>query len=166
MTLCCAPTTGGKLANVVEKDGTLQRVELRGIRGDLSQKRIGHEHRCLTGVTARSIAEERRNVDLEGSCETVEGRQRRHSFAIFNLGDIGSGYTHTTRELPLAQVANVAKIAHGGGDLDALLGLSSRGDKNECCRRRSRLIDLETGLAAFAVGGGCAELHQAAAVAT
>jgi hypothetical protein len=51
-----ATTAGGELANVVEEDGALQVVELRGVHGDLGEEGIGHEDRGLVAMARVGIA--------------------------------------------------------------------------------------------------------------
>ena len=62
-----AAAAGGQLANVVEEDRALQGVELRGVRGDLGEERIGHEDRGLVRVAGGGVAQEGGDVDLEGA---------------------------------------------------------------------------------------------------
>src|SRR3981081_2201365 len=73
-----ATTAGSELANVVEEDGALQVVELRGVHGDLGEEGIGHEDRGLVAMARVGISQEGGDVDLKGSGWTVqrgEGRQ-------------------------------------------------------------------------------------------
>ena len=56
---------GSELANVVEEDGTLQVVELRGVRRDLGEERIGHEDRSLVAMAGIGVAQQGGDVDLK-----------------------------------------------------------------------------------------------------
>jgi hypothetical protein len=59
-----AATSGCEFAHVVEEDGTLQRVELRGVGGNLGEERVGHENRCLVAVAGVGVAQQGRDVYL------------------------------------------------------------------------------------------------------
>jgi hypothetical protein len=158
--LCGAATPGGELSDVVEEDRTLQRVELRGIRCDLGQERIGHQHGSLVRMTAVGVAQQGRDVDVESSCEAVERRQCGHGLAVLDLRDVGARHVHAGGELALGEVADVAKIADGGCNLDSLDGFDGWGNKGEWRRRGGWLLDFQGVLAAAAGCGRGAELHQ------
>lgn len=117
---CCsggAASAGSKFANMIEEDGALQVVELRGVHGDLGEEGIGHEDRGLVAMARVGVSQEGGDVDLESFGEAVKGRQRRHSLAILDLGDVGAGDTHAGGELPLREIAHVAQVANCGGYL-------------------------------------------------
>ena len=120
---------GGELADVVEEDGTLEGVELGGVSCDLGQERVGHEHGGLVGVAGGGVVQQGRDIHLKGAGEAIERGERGHGLAVLDLGDIGAGNAHAACELTLAEVADVAEIAHGGGDLEALVGVFEGGDK-------------------------------------
>jgi hypothetical protein len=115
--LGCATTAGGELANVVEEDGALEVVELRGVHGDLGEEGIGHEDRGLVAMARVGVSQEGGDVDLKGTGEAVERGEGRHGLAVLDLRDVGAGYSHAGGELPLREVAHVAQIANGGGYL-------------------------------------------------
>jgi hypothetical protein len=113
---CClgrATTAGGELANVVEEDGPLEVVELRGVHGDLGEEGIGHEDRGLVAMARVGVSQECGDVDLKGSGEAIERGQRRHGLAVLDLGYVGAGNAHAGGELPLREIAHVAQIANG-----------------------------------------------------
>ena len=80
-----AATAGGELANVVEEDGALQIVQLRGVHGDLGEEGIGHEDRSLVAMARVGVAQQGGDVDLKGLGETIERGQGRHGLAVFDL---------------------------------------------------------------------------------
>ncbi len=161
-----AAAAGGEFANVIEEDGALQGVELRGVGGDLGEEGIGHEDRGLVAMAGVGVAQQGGDVDLEGPGETIERGQGRHGLAVLDLGDVGAGDAHAGGELTLREIAHVAQIANGCGYLQAAFYCGGCGD--ECQRSGSRfgLFDLEAFVAAAAQRVGCAKLHQAAMVTT
>jgi hypothetical protein len=108
-----AATTGGELANVVEEDGTLEVVELRGVHGNLGEEGIRHEDGSLVAMARVGVSQEGGDVDLKGAGEAIERRQGRDGLAIFDLGDVGTGNAHAGGELPLREIAHVAQVANG-----------------------------------------------------
>jgi hypothetical protein len=130
-----ATTAGGELANVVEEDGALEVVELRGVHGDLGGEGIGHEDRCLVAMARVGGSQEGGDVDLKGAGEAIERGEGRHGLAVLDLRDVSAGYTHAGCELPLREVAHVAQIANGGGYLQT--AFDSDGGGYECQRYRS-----------------------------
>jgi hypothetical protein len=161
-----ATTACGELANVVEEDGALQIVELRGVHGDLGEEGIGHEDRGLVAMARVGVAQESGDVDLEGTGEPVERGEGRHGFAVLDLRDVGAGHTHAGCELPLREVAHVAQVSNGGGDLEAALLSYWGGDECQWCGSRFGLFDLKAFVAAAAQSVRCPKLHQAAMVTT
>jgi hypothetical protein len=115
--LGCATTAGSELANVVEEDGALQVVELRGVHGDLGEEGIGHEDRSLVAMARVGVSQESGDVDLKGSGEAVERGEGRHGLAVLDLRDVGAGYSHAGCKLPLREVAHVAQVSNGAGYL-------------------------------------------------
>ncbi len=108
-----AATASGELTNVVEEDGALEVVELRGVHGDLGEEGIGHEDRGLVAMARIGVSQEGGDVDLKGPGEAIERRQGRDGLAIFDLGDIGAGNAHAGGELSLREIAHVAQVANG-----------------------------------------------------
>ena len=102
---------------MVEEDGTLKLVELRGVHGNLGEEGIGHEDRGLVAMAGVGVSQEGGDVDLKGTGEAVERREGRHGLAILDLRDVGAGNAHAGGELPLREIAHVAQIANGGGYL-------------------------------------------------
>jgi hypothetical protein len=94
-------TAGSELANVVEEDGALQVVELRGVHGDLGEEGVGHENRCLVAMARVGVSQESGDIDLKGPGQTVERREGRHCFAVLNLRNVGARDAHAGGELPL-----------------------------------------------------------------
>jgi len=135
---------------VIEEDGPLQIVELRGVHGDLGEERIGHEDRGLVAMARVGVSQEGGDVDLEGLGEAVERREGRHGFAVLDLRNVGAGHSHARGELPLREVAHVAQVSNGGSDLKAALLCDRGGDECQWCGSRLRLFDLETFVAAAA----------------
>ena len=164
--LCGSTSSGGQFANMVEEDGALELVELRGVSGNLGEERVGGEDGGLVAVARGGVTEQRGDVHLERLGETVERGQRRHGLAVLDLGDVGAGDAHAGGELALGEIADVAKIAHGSGDLESTVFFRLCGDEGK--RRWSwlRELYLERLVAAPAESAGCAELHQGAVVAT
>ena len=68
-----AATACGQLPNMVQEDGALQVIELRGVHGDLGEERVCHEDRRLVAMARVGVAQKRRDIDLKGPCETIEG---------------------------------------------------------------------------------------------
>ena len=73
-------------------------------------------------MTGGRVAEQGGDVDLQGTGEAIERGQSGHRLAILDLGDVGAGHAHTSGELALGEVADVAKIAHGGSHLRTGVG--------------------------------------------
>ena len=163
--LGAAATAGGELANVVEEDGALEGVELRGEVRDLGDEGISHEDGGLIFMAGVRIAQEDGDVDLESVRETREGGQRGHGLAVLDLGDVGARHTHTSGELSLREITHVAQIPDGGGDLNVTFRDGHRGNEGERQWCGFGCFDLERSLAAGAGGGGTAELHKIAVVA-
>jgi hypothetical protein len=109
----------GELANVVEEDGALEGVQLRGVEGDFGEEGVGGEDGGLVAMAGVGVAQERRDVDLKGAGEAIERRERRHGFAVFDFGDVGAGNAHASGELTLGEITDVPQIADGGGYLQA-----------------------------------------------
>ena len=160
-----ATASRGQLANVVEEDGTLQGVELRGVGRDLGEEGIGHENGRLVAVAGVGVAQQSGDVDLESFRQAIERGQRRHGLAVLDLRDVGAGHVHAGGELTLREVAHVAQIANGCRYLKAFAGCCCLGDERQWGGSRLGLFDLEAFVAAAAQRVGCAELHQAAMIA-
>jgi len=109
----------GELADMVKEDRLLGRGEMRGVLGYLGQEGIVEQNRSLVAVASGRVAEQGGDVHLQGASEAIERGQGRHGLAILDFGDIGAGHSHTRGELALREVADVAKIAHGGSYLRA-----------------------------------------------
>jgi len=129
--LCGAASSGGQFADMVEEDGALEFVELRGVGGDLGEEGVGGEDCGLVGVAGVGVAQERGDVHLERAGEAVERGKRRHGLAVLDLRDVGARDAHAGGELALRKIADVAKIAHRGGDLEATLFLRGCGDERD-----------------------------------
>lgn len=113
-----------ELADVVEEDGLLGGREMRGVLGDLSQEGIVEQDGGLVAVARGRVAQECGDVDLEGAGEAVERGQSGHGLAVLDFRDVGAGHAHAGGELALGEIADVAEIAHGGGNLGAgVMGL-------------------------------------------
>ena len=153
-----------QLANVVEEDRLLRRVEVRGVLRDLGEEGIGEEDGGLVLVARGRVAEQGGDVDLEGARETIERRQRGHGLAVLDLGDVGARHVHARGELTLREIANAAEIAHGGGDLDAF-GLSGFGLGDERDGLDGGQLGQQGALALAADVVGCAELYELAVLA-
>ena len=104
---------------------------MRGVLGYLGQEGIVEEDGGLVAVAGGRIAEEGGDVDLQGTGEAIERGQGRHGLAVLDLGDVGAGHAHTSGELALREIADVAKIAHGGRDLRAGVGSFGCGVKDQ-----------------------------------
>lgn len=161
-----ATTAGSELANVIEEDGALQVVELRGIHGDLGEEGIGHEDRGLVAMARVGVSQEGGDVDLKGFGETIERRERRHCLAVLDLGDVSTGDAHAGSELPLREIADVSQVANCGRYLYAALNSDRGGDECQRCGSRFWLFNLETFVTATAQSVCCPKLHQAAMVTT
>lgn len=162
--LGAAATAGGKLANVIEEDGALEGVELRGVESDFCDEGIGHKHGRLIFMACVRVAKEDGDVDLESVCETRERGQRGHGLAVLDLGDVGARHPHAAGELALGEVTDMTQIADGGCDLDAPFGYRNCGNKGERQRYGLRCFDLERPLTAGTGGCGTAELHKIAMI--
>jgi hypothetical protein len=102
---------------VVEEDGALQVVELRGVHGDLGEEGIGHEDRGLVAMARVGVSQEGGDIDLKSSGEAVERGESGHGLAVLDLRDVSAGDTHTGGKLSLREVAHVAQVSNGGGYL-------------------------------------------------
>ena len=51
-------TSRGEFANVVQEDGALQSVELRGVDGDLGEEGVGHENGRLVAMAGVGVAQQ------------------------------------------------------------------------------------------------------------
>lgn len=115
----CATTAGGEFANVVEEDGALEFVELRGVHGDLGEEGVSHEDRRLVAMTRVGVSQEGGDVDLKGTGEAIERGQGRHGLAVLDFGDVSAGDAHASGELALREIAHMAQIANSCGYLQA-----------------------------------------------
>jgi len=116
---------------MVEEDRLLGRGEVRSVLGHLGQEGIVEQNGSLVAMTSGCVAEQGGDVHLQGASEAIERGQGRHRLAILDLGDVGAGHAHTRGELALREIADVAKIAHGGSYLWAGLGSFGCGFKNQ-----------------------------------
>ena len=157
---------GGEFANVIEEDGTLEFVQLRGVGCDLGEEGIGHEDRGLVAMARVGVAQQGGDVDLKGPGEAVERGEGRHGLAVLDLRDIGAWHSHAGCELPLREIAHVAQVSNGGGDLEAALLSYWGGDECQWCGSWFGLLDLEAFVAAAAQSVRCPKLHQAAMITT
>ena len=151
---------------MVEEDGTLECVELRGVGRDLGEEGVGHENGRLIAMAGVGVAQQGGDIDLEGPGEAIERGERGHGLAVLNLGDVGAGHVHAGRELTLRKIADVAQVAHGSGYLETLVLRGGCGYESQGGWSRFGLFDLEAFVAAAAQRVGCPKLHQAAVVAT
>ena len=145
-----AAPSGGQLADVVEEDRALEGVELRGVGRDLGEEGIRHEDGGLVAMAGVGVAQQGRDVDLEGPGETIQGGQGRHGFAVFDLGDVGARHVHPGGELTLREVAHVAQISNGSGYLKSAFGGWLGGDDGYWGWCGFRLFDLKRFAAAAA----------------
>ena len=105
---------------------------MRGVLGYLGQEGIVEQDGGLVAVTGGRVAEQGGDVDLEGASEAIERGQGGHRLAVLDLGDVGARHAHASGELALGEIADVAKIAHGGGNLRARVWGIGCGFKNQC----------------------------------
>ncbi len=161
-----AATSGGKLPDVVQEDGALEGVELRGVGGDLGEEGVGHENGRLVAMAGGGVAQQGRDVDLKGFRETCERGQGRHGLAVLDLGDIGARDVHAASELTLRQVTNVAQIANRSSYLQTTIHLGLRRDQSQWSGSWFRDLNFEGFAAATAERAGGAELHQTTVVTT
>lgn len=159
-----ASTAGGELPDVIEEDGTLQGVELRGVVGDLGEEGIGHEDVGFVLMAIVAISEEDGDVDLEGAGEAIEGREGRHGLPVLDLRDVGARDAHARGELTLGEVADVAEVTNGTGDLEGSIGRGGCRNEREGRRGGDWHLDFQTLLASPAECAGGAELDEAAMV--
>src|SRR5882757_9278322 len=98
---------------MVEEDGTLQGVELRGVGRDLGEEGDGHENGRLVAVAGGGVAQQGRDIDWQGPGQPIERGQRRHGLAVLDLRDVGARHVHAGGELTLREIAHVAQITNG-----------------------------------------------------
>jgi hypothetical protein len=158
-------SAGCQLTNVIQEDGTLQSIQLRGIGCNLGQKRIGHQNGRFVTVPGVGIAEKGGDVHLQGPRQPVERRERRHRLTIFDLGDVGARHVHASRKLALGEVSYVSQISNCSGDLNAVRAGRGLGNNGQWGWGWLGFFDLERFVAAAAQRICCAELDQAAVVA-
>ena len=151
---------------MVEEDGALELVELRGVVGDLGEEGVGHEDIGLAAMAGVGVAEKGGDVDLEGLGETVERGERGHRFAVLDLRDVGARNVHARGKLALGEIADVTEVADGGGDLGSAFSGRCLADEGDGSGDGFGLLDFEAFAAAAAHCAGGAELHQIAMVAT
>ncbi len=135
---------------MVEEDRALQGVQLRGVAArsrpgtdppsGRSPHRAGASRRRAAGWRCRP----------EGARKTVERGERRHRFAVLDLGDVGARNVHARGQLALREVAHVTQLAHRSGDLQTFDGGLVLGDESQGLRRRRGGFDLEAFAAAAA----------------
>ncbi len=135
---------------MIKEDRTLQIVELRGVHGDLGEKRIGHEDRGLVAMARVGVSQEGGDVDLKCPGEAIERREGRHCFAVLDLRDVGAGDAHASSELPLREIAHMAQVANGGGYLQAAFDCYGCGDESQRGGSRFGLFNLEAFVTAAA----------------
>ena len=145
--LCGAATACGELAYVIEEDGALEGVELGGVCGDLGKEGVGHEDGGLVAVAGVGVAQEGRDVHLEGLGQPVERGEGGHGLAVLDLGDVGARHVHARGELTLGEVAHVTEVADSCGDLEATFCDRLCWDEGEWSRCGFRFLNFE-GLAA------------------
>lgn len=161
-----ASASGGELANVIQEDGALQCVELRGVLGDLGEERIVHQNGGLVLMALVGVAQQGGDIDLQSPGQPVERGERRHRLAILDLRDVGARHAHAGGQLALREITHVAQIANSGGYLEAVVAGCGLGNQGEWCWSRFGLFDLEAFVAATAQRVRCPELHQTAMIAT
>ena len=113
---------------MVQEDGALEGVELRGVGRDLGEEGIGHENGRLVAMTGGGVAQQGGDIDLESLGEAIERGERGHGLAVLDLRDVGAGHVHAGGELTLRKVADVAQIAHSCRYLDAFVLRGLLGD--------------------------------------
>ncbi len=149
---------------MVQEDGALEGVELRGVGRNLGEEGIGHENSRLVAMAGGGVTQQGGDVDLKGSGETIERGESGHRLPVLDLGNIGTRDIHAGGELTLREVAHVAQVANGSGHLNAIVGGRWLGNECDGGGSRLRLLDLEAFVAAAAQGVCRAELYQAAVV--
>ncbi len=157
---------GGQFANVIKEDRLLQRVELGDIGCDLGEEGIGREHRCLVAMAGVGVTQKGGYIHLERTCQAIERREGRHSLAVLDLRDVGTGHAHAPGKLTLREIAHLAKLANGVGDLQTAFFFLRGRDYGKWRRLGLWKFNLQAFVAAAAQCVGCAELHEAAVVAT
>lgn len=166
LALSGAATSGCQFPNVIEEDGALQSVELRGVSCDLGEERVGHQNGRLVAMASVGVAEQGRDIDLQGSGETIQRRESRHCLSVLDLGDVGAWDVHARGELALGQIANVTKVANRSSDLKSAFLFRLGWNESEWGSDRFGNLNLEGFAAAPAERAGGAKLHQAAIVTT
>lgn len=124
-------SAGSQLANVVQEDRALQCVELGGVVRDLRKEGVGHENGGLILVAVIRIAEQDRDVHLQGVRQARERGERRHGLGILDLRNVSAGYVHASRKLTLGKIADMSQIANGSCDLELSIGCGENRNQNQ-----------------------------------
>ena len=144
----------------------MHRLQVRQQGCNLRQKRVGEDSRDFLVAHAAGIADKLADVYVQSLRQPFQRTQSRNRLAVFNFGDIGPGHQHPASQLPLAQMARFADIAHLPRHLQP--GFSrrrSRGMGHQLQNRMRRLLDIEGPVAFSAKGVGGSVLDQAAEIA-
>jgi len=107
-----APAAQSSVADGAMKERPVHRLQVRQQGGDLGEERVGKDSCDFFLANAARVANQLADVHIEGAGEPLQRTQCRNRFAVFNFRDIGSRHLHPPGQLPLAQVARLANIAH------------------------------------------------------
>src|SRR5450631_40965 len=112
-----AVAAGSHIAHLVQEYGALHGIQLGSIGSQLREERIGEDGLGFFLAPAAAIAQQVTDIDFECVGEPLKRGEGGASLGILNLGDVGAGDLHSSRELTLAEVAAAANVANSAGNL-------------------------------------------------
>ena len=95
----------------------LHSVQLRNKRQNFRDELIFHQLADFILAVLFPTTEQFRHGHLQGSSQSLQGRQRGRGFLVFNFRNVGSRHRHASGQLPLAQPAAQAQRADGGREV-------------------------------------------------
>src|SRR5664279_2257606 len=116
--LCqAAIPAGSHIAHLVQEKGALHSVELGSVGGQFREERVGEDGLGFFLAPAAAIAQQVTDIDFECVGKPLERGEGGASLGILNLGDVGAGNLHSSRELTLAEATAAADVANSAGNL-------------------------------------------------
>ncbi len=153
----------GRVPHRAVKQRPVQRIQVRQQRGNLRQKRIAQNRGHLFVAAAARVANQLAHLHPKRRGQPLQRSQRGNRLAVLNFRDVGARHQHPPRQLPLAQVARPAHLAHLRGYLQPGLGaIRRRLARHQPRGQIHRLLDIERPAAPSAKGVTGSILHQPA----
>jgi hypothetical protein len=110
--LCGATASAGHVAQGTVNNGAMRLAEQGQELNELDDQRVREKIVDLLFAYAAFIANELREIDVQGICQALERAECGDGLAVLNLRDVGARHLHTICKLTLAQMAHATQIAH------------------------------------------------------